>query len=249
MDAVTPSRPTPPSADLDPLWARHRGATPAARRGLSVDRVVAAAIELVDADGLEGLSMAKVAERLGFATMALYRHVPSRHWLLQLMADEAIGRPPAALDEPSDGWRAGLHAWSWALLETLRAHPWVMEILTTGLPVRPSQLAWLDRGLRALEGTGLSEHDKAELLLVLNGHIFWEARLGHDFQPTDGDAGAQAATALQLVTADEFPALRTALDAGIFDEPSHDRDADFQLGLDVLLDGIGRYIERESGPT
>ncbi|GAA3712420.1 TetR/AcrR family transcriptional regulator [Nonomuraea antimicrobica] len=61
------------------------------RAGLSLGRIVRAAIELADTDGLDGLSMRKVADRLGFTTMSLYRHVPGRDQLLDLMLDEVMG--------------------------------------------------------------------------------------------------------------------------------------------------------------
>ena len=76
------------------------------RPGLSLGRIVRAAIELADADGLEGLSMRKVAERLGFTTMSLYRHVPGRDHLLDLMRDAVMGLPStmtAEVSGPTEG--------------------------------------------------------------------------------------------------------------------------------------------------
>lgn len=81
-------------AYVDPvelLW-RNSGGDP--RQGLSVDAIVRAGVAVADAEGLSGLSMRKVAERLGFTTMSLYRHVPSRDHLVDLMRDAAIGELP-----------------------------------------------------------------------------------------------------------------------------------------------------------
>src|SRR4051812_48243962 len=95
-------------AGLDRLW----GPAPAkARRGgLNVEKVVAAAVELADAEGLDAVSMARVAKALGFTTMSLYRHVRSKEELLVLMMAEVMVMPPM---QPFDGWRAGLAGWAW----------------------------------------------------------------------------------------------------------------------------------------
>src|SRR5690348_11362331 len=148
-----------------------------ARRGLSEQRVVAAAIELADADGLEAVSMARVAERVRFTTMALYRHVAGKDELLRAMLDAGLGQPPAALDDPGADWRAALELWTRAVLDALLAHPWAINVPITGPPMSLTQLAWLDRGLRALAQTGgLTEDEKADIVLLLNGYAFWEAR-------------------------------------------------------------------------
>ncbi|GLW07263.1 TetR family transcriptional regulator [Microtetraspora sp. NBRC 13810] len=90
-----------PDHGVELLW-RAREEEP--RQGLSTGRIVRAAIELADAEGLEGLSMRKIAERLGFTTMSLYRHVPGRDQLVDLMLDAVYGeRPPPPASPPPAG--------------------------------------------------------------------------------------------------------------------------------------------------
>ncbi|MGV9327181.1 TetR/AcrR family transcriptional regulator [Streptosporangium sandarakinum] len=90
-----------PDHGVELLW---REAEREPRPGLSLRRIVRAAIELADAEGLEGLSMRKVADRLGFTTMSLYRHVPGRDQLVDLMRDEVLGEVLAGAPDRS---RAG----------------------------------------------------------------------------------------------------------------------------------------------
>lgn len=236
---------------LQSIWA-HADAPPRRPRvGLTLDRIVQAAIALADHEGLEAVSMARVAERLQFTTMALYRHVRSKDELLVFMLDVAI-RPPPSLDEPASDWRAGLERWCRELRAGLKVHPWVERVPVGGLMGTPSQLTWLDRGLQALTATNLSEAEKAEVILLLNGYAFWEARLLADLERAHGEPGtvlAQpdvGAALSKLADAQRFPAVRRAIDAGIFDDGGGDRDADFSFGLERILDGIDRLVRRRA---
>ena len=202
-----------------------------ARRGLSTERVVEAAVALADADGLDAVSMARVAERLGFTTMSLYRHVAGKDELLRAMLDAGLGPPPRVLDDPRDGWRAGLERWTHGVLAALLRHPWALKVPISGPPMTPMQLAWLDRGLRALEDTGLSEGEKADVVLLLNGYAFWEARLRTEL------AAASAPTSVPSELTEGMPALQRALAAGIFEDDSVG-DAGVAFGLGRILDGV-----------
>ena len=204
------------------------------KRGLTTDLVVRAAVELADEDGLEAVSMARVAERLGFTTMSLYRHVANKDELLRAMLDTALGMPPAELDAPGADWRAGLELWTRAVLTALLRHPWALRVPIAGPPMSLVQLAWLDRGLRVLEPTSLSEGEKADTILLLNGYAFWEARLRTELAPSEPPAPPEGI--------DDMPALRRALAAGIFeDESVGDRGMAFGLGR--ILDGVAVLME------
>jgi AcrR family transcriptional regulator len=224
----------PPGLEL--LWGIRDRPRRERKRGLSLDRIVGAAVELADADGLDAVSMSRVAERLGFTTMSLYRHVESKDDLLALMLD-AASEPPVTLDAPFAGWRDGLERWCRELLVALEHHPWVLHLPIGGPAMTPSQFAWLDRGLQVLADTNLTEPEKAASVLLLNGAVMWQARLS-------GELGPETAQAAMLITplvdAERFPALRRALDAGIFEDESIESDLAF--GLERVLDGIGSLV-------
>src|SRR5918993_882053 len=162
------------------LWGLRDGG----RRGgpkpvLSLDRIVAAAVELADTDGLAALSMARLAEKLGFTTMSLYRYVGSKAELLVLALDAAIGAPPAQADADGD-WRSRAEGGARALVGFYRTHPWTLDLPISGLPAGPNQLLWFDRGLAALAGTTLAEQEKASSVLLLANFVRSQARLSAD---------------------------------------------------------------------
>lgn len=243
---------------LDALWASELGPLRKRRpqkRGLSVERVVTAAIELADGDGLDALSMSRIAERLGFSTMSLYRHVRNKDELVALMVDFAVEPPSAADGDARAGWRAGLERWGWDLLAVVRRHPWLLEVPLPRLPFGPRRLVWLDRGLGALAETGLTADAKARVILLLNGYVFSEARTASEVEETapGGDteraASDHGAVLFDVVDSDRYPAFHRALEEGVFGGPGPGRDADFAFGLALILDGVERLVAASGGES
>jgi AcrR family transcriptional regulator len=207
-------------------------------RGLNVDLVVAAAIELADEAGLGAVTMAAVAKRCGFTTMSLYRHVSGKDELVRRMLDVALDSAPAL---ETSHWRAGLARWSRAMLEILDRHPWGIDVPITGILGTHAQLSWLDRGLEALADTGLHDGEKAEIVLLLNGYVFWSARLRFQV-PEDGVEVIPASFDLA-----QYPSLGRAVASGIFEDGSTQED-DFAFGLERVLDGVEALIAQRSSP-
>jgi len=197
---------------------------------------VTAAVELADKEGLGAVSMARVAKALGFTTMSLYRHVASKDELVRRMLDEVLGTAPTLA---STDWRAGLEQWSRAMLAILDRHPWGIDIPITGILGTHAQLSWLDRALEAQAGTGLHDGEKAEIALLLNGYVFWAARLRSQVSPEATDV---IPSALDI---ERYPAPASAVAAGIFRDGSTPED-DFACGLERILDGVGALIAQRS---
>src|SRR3954452_472123 len=234
---MTTNEPLPRALEI--LW----GDAPAARRtrGLSRDRIVAAAIEVVEAEGLGALSMARLAERLGCGTMSLYLHVANKDELVTFMLSSAPDPPPTPAD-PSD-WRGALTDWAAGLWDVYHRHPWVLQTAAAGPPADPGQLAWLDAGLAALGGTGLAERDKLAAVMAILHYVRGAAAL--DIEAAGVDGPEYPALLRQLVDAGRFPALAAALEAGVFDDADDDHLAEFRSGLGQLLDGIAVKVGKE----
>lgn len=236
-------------AGIERLWARLEHPPSEPRQGLTLPRIARAAVELADTGGLEAVSMAKIAQRLGFTPMALYRHVRNKDELLLLMLD-SVSAVPAELDEPCDDWRLGLQRWCRAQWTMLRAHEWIPHLPVTGPPITPNQLAWSDRALQVLAGTALTERDKAGVALLVASHLLTTARMSSDLGSAASGESVAAHSALlgELVAAERYPALRRSIDAGAFDYPAHtpeeERRLDYAFGLDRILDGVAALVRR-----
>ncbi|MDQ1293502.1 MAG: hypothetical protein QG608_1383 [Actinomycetota bacterium] len=232
------------------------------RPGLTLSRIVEAAVGMADEQGLGSVSMSRLARSLGYTTMSLYRYVSTKDELLLLMHDSAW-RVPTVLDDFPEQWRPALVLWCREQRTILHRHPWLERIRITERVGTPSQLTWMDRGLRALGGVPLTEYEKGQVLLLLNGFLFWQARLAADLQeslreeerPPEEAIMGVADMIKTLVTADRFPALLRAVEGGLFalpqdwQDPQAGADADFLFGLDRILDGVQDLIDRRLAPA
>jgi AcrR family transcriptional regulator len=225
----------------EPRDAHRRGPRPA----LTLDAVVRAAIGIADAEGLAGVSMSKVAERLGYTTMSLYRYVKSKDELLVLMADAANREHPPPVD--ADSWRAGLAAWTGGIFGTYRRHPWLLQVPMSAPPAGPSQLLWMEAGLQNLTRVDIPIGHKLQIIQLLHGYARGEAQMSTDLSSLDPDADTTAnyGDILRTVTNPaSHPALCELVGSGIFDGPTdYDEDVDFGFGLTTILTGVAQLIE------
>jgi AcrR family transcriptional regulator len=236
------------------LWGRRGRGQRGPKPGLSIEAIVAAAIRLADAEGLEAVSMARVAEQLGFTTMSLYRHVASKDELLQLMWNaSAQGAESIVLE--GDGWRERLRMWATIQREAIDRHPWITQMPMAAPPMAPSSLTFVERGLEAMDGSGLADADKLRIIGLISSYTLSEARMAHDAARAARAAAAAGAPqpawtweGLVREVADEqtYPRLHRLAWAGdVGDDPSGwDEQEEFRFGLDRILDGVEALIRR-----
>src|ERR1700689_401938 len=176
--------PMPAPTALDLLWGTRARPRRGPRPSMSLERIVAEAISLADAEGLANLSMQHLAERLGCAKMALYRYVPGKSELVALMVDAALGDPPEppapesatspTSPTPASGeqhWRAVLRLWATPIFARHRLHPWAIDATVGARPTGPHEMAWMETALAALAGTGLTGPERLDAVALLNGHV------------------------------------------------------------------------------
>lgn len=215
------------------------------KREMSVEKIVDAAVELADAEGLGAVSMAAVAAKLGFTPMSLYRYVTAKDDLLLLMQEQATGLPP---DEyrVQEGWRAKLRTLFEAQVVVYLSHPWMLSLPITGSPITPNSSAWIDAGLDALEDTPLTDAERLAVALSVTGEARWYGLVSAGYTDQARSSGLPAAevsaqeSALfdRVISADEYPALRRAIDAGVFTA----EDDPFRFAMERTFDGVEAYI-------
>jgi len=210
--------------------------------------ITRAAIAIADAEGLAAVSMARVAQEMGNATMALYRHVKSKDELLRLMADAAFEDPPPL---PDGGWRDKFDVWAKALLAGIRRRPWFLQIPLNGPPSGPKSLAWFDSALGALDDTPLEPGEKVgvvmSLMTFVHGEAWLSISLTKGFENDPAQFTRQYGQRLrEIVDPRRMPALAKIVAAGVFDMDdlldADDMAAEFDFGLHLFLEGVAAHI-------
>jgi AcrR family transcriptional regulator len=235
-------------ASIETAWGIRERPIKGPKRRLTLNGIVEAAMEVASSEGLDAVSMSRIATELGAATMSLYRYVATKDELLALMVDAAFQHPPATV--PRERWRAALSRWAGEHLAVLRRHPWVVRVPLSGPPITPNLVGWFERGLWALRGTNLAEGEKVSVLLLVNGFVRNEALLKADLQMAAG-AGSTVANATSsygrllsgLIDPQHFPAISAVIAAGVFDQTDNP-DADFTFGLERILDGVAALVRQ-----
>jgi AcrR family transcriptional regulator len=238
------SSPQPaPDASVRPsIWElpEHGERGPKARYSRAA--IAAAAVALADAEGLDAVTMRRMAAELGLGTMSLYTYVPTKDHLVQLMIDQVGGEYRFPAGPPPDPRQAIVELARQGRDITQR-HPWLPRVITTRPPAMgPAMLRYVDYFLGLLSGTGLDTGRKMELLALVNGFAVnyggLQAALAEERTRTGVTAEQQAATQVgQLVTAaasGRYPNL-----AAVLATPAPaERDAD-----EVFDSCISRLVE------
>ena len=229
---------SPAKAAPGMIWPRPertgRGPEPAHSRA----EIAAAAIALADADGLEGVSMRKIAAALGAGTMSLYNYVPKKEHLFDLMLDATAGEF-ALPEQPSGDPRADLTLLAHEQLAAMRRHPWLPRLVVNRPSMGPNALRCTEFFLAALADSPLAGGTKMELFAMFNGFVTQFAVWQHTAAGADAERWqADLVTYLGGAIADgRYPHLAAALTAGA-GSPPMDADGVFARSLDRTLTTI-----------
>ncbi|MGP3918900.1 TetR/AcrR family transcriptional regulator [Nonomuraea sp. 10N515B] len=246
-----------PARSLALLWRTSERTSRKGRPELSVERIVRAAIDVADAEGLQALSMRRVAERLGVGTMSLYTYVPGKPELFDVMLDTVYGETARPEDAPG-GWRGRLEQIArenWALY--LR-HPWLLQIAATRPVLGPNATAKYDYELRAVDGIGLTDLEMDSVITLITGFVHGAARGAVEAAQAESQTGmtdeqwwAAHAPFLSLIAdPGRFPtAARVGQAAGEALNAAYSPEHAFEFGLQRVLDGIEALVSQRARLT
>ncbi|GAA3754225.1 TetR/AcrR family transcriptional regulator C-terminal domain-containing protein [Salinactinospora qingdaonensis] len=239
-----------PARSMALLWRTRERPSRKAAPELSVDRIVAAAIEIADADGMAAISMRRVAQRLGVGTMSLYTHVPGKAELVDVMLDAAYGE--VAVGEHScQDWRSRLEWLARQSWDLYHRHPWMVQVGTDRPVLGPNAMARYEDQLHALEGLGLSGIEMDAVVSLVEGHVEGAARRSLEAASTQRRTGvsdeqwwqARAPFLERLADAGRYPtASRVGTVVGAAFGSAHAPEHVFEFGLRRILDGVAMLV-------
>jgi AcrR family transcriptional regulator len=213
------------------------------RRPLSRERILQAALELADANGIEALSMRKLGQKLGFEAMSLYNHVANKDDVLDGILDVVLAEttPPSA----SDDWDQAIRESAVSVHDALTRHPWACPLLMEPGRIRPARLRYMDLLLSRLREAGFSAETTYTAYHVLDGHIFGFALWESSHRYTAEEISSFAARFADTITPDAYPYLYEHGEQHMSDGPHRGVSA-FELGLDLIVDGLKKMRVNEA---
>lgn len=231
------------------VWTRPR---PRRREqpALSREQIVAAALELLDAEGLDALSMRRLGTRLNAGATSLYTHVANKDELLELVVDEVYGE----IDLPASGdpadWQAALFRCAHDLRAAFLRHPWAVSVLgETGLAyLGPNVLRLMEALLTVLEDGGLELAAAEQAVHTLIAYVVGVSTSESATLRTLARSGrTQAEWAESLLPAAEvatraYPRLHRIYAARREEDARAVRDDDFAVGLECVLQGMAQRL-------
>lgn len=244
-----------PARTLRLLW-RDPAAVPrhGPRQGLTIDQVIAAATDLADADGLDAVTMRRVASPLGVVPMTLYTYVPGKAELLDLMLDTAYMRMPRA-DTTGQPWRQRVTAVAEENRALFETHPWAATICTIRPPLGPGLMAKYEHELDALDGLGLDDIQLDAALTHLLSFVQAWAQAAADARATRRESAmdderwwaAHAPLLQKVIDPANYPlAVRVGTAAGTAHRAAYNPQHAYDFGLQTILDGFAALIGNAS---
>jgi AcrR family transcriptional regulator len=211
---------------------------PEARNRLSRERVLRAAVELADRDGIGALSMRRLGQEVGVEAMSLYNHVRNKEDVLNGMVDAVFSE----IDLPAGdaAWWTAMRQRAISARQALLRHPWAIGLMESRVQPGPATLRHHDSVLRNLRTAGFSVEMAAHAYSMLDSYVYGFT-LNELSLPLDSSRqiAEVAGNILRENPAGEYPYLmEMAVEHAM--KPGYDYGDEFEYGLDVILDGLKR---------
>lgn len=216
--------------------------TSRARTPLSRERVLNAALALADSTGIDKLSMRRLGMELGVEAMSLYNHVANKDDLVDGILDLVAAEIELPLDGPE--WRVAIRTSAISAHAVLLRHPWACNLAVARPRVSPAKLRLTNATVRTLRSAGFSLQLAHNALHAIDGHIYGFTLQELSMQADLDELGPEVSAMLRDRGSDDYPHI-----AEMFFGSDHDDQVEFELVLDLILDGLERMRDRGIAPT
>ena len=209
---------------------------------LTRERVLAAAVRLADERGLDSLTMRELGLRLGVEAMSLYNHVAGKDDILDGIVDLVVSE----IDLPSGAiaWNEAMRARAISARSVFARHPWASGLIDSRESSGPARLRYFDWVVGALRRAGFTLEMAARAFSLLDSYIYGFGRQQLNMSVEPGVRPEEMTEAfLRTIPADEYPHLREMVVEYAM-KSGYDESADFEFGLDLILDSLQRLLDQ-----
>ncbi len=224
------------AAAPDPPWWRKRAAPSSERKPLTRDAIVDAALVVLEREGIQGLSMRKLAQELDAGAASLYWHVGDKEELLSLLLDRIVGETRVPDPDP-EHWQDQVRAMAREARRLMKSRRDAAQLSMGRIPTGPNSLPVMERTLAVLAAAALPPRVisyAADLFALYVGAFAYEESIAREADP------AQFAEYLRSLPPEDFPVITGLAD----DLTAGDADTRFEFGIEVLLAGLEALGQR-----
>jgi AcrR family transcriptional regulator len=208
------------------------------RTALSRERVLSAALVVADTGGIDSLSIRHIAEELGAKPMSLYNHISSKDDILDGIVDLVFSEITVPSDDTD--WKVAMRLRAYSARDALVRHPWASVLMQSRTNPGPATLRHQNAVIGCLRTAGFTIHQAAHAFSVVDSYIYGFTQQQHNLTyTTQEEAAAVAEAILHHLPADEYPHLADMIIEHAL-QPDFDYAAEFDFGLDLILDGLER---------
>lgn len=213
------------------------------RAPLNLERTLQVALVIADEEGLDAVTMRRLARELGVEAASLYHHVKDKSQILDGLVDAIAAeiQPPM----PSTDWRATISQRAHDTRAVLRRHPWAVSLMASRNSPGPATLQLLEAGIRCFREGGLSVLQAAHAISVVDSYVhgFVLQEVNLPFRD-ESELAAMTSAIMETFPASEFPYL-FEMSVQYVLKPGYDYGHEFDTGLKVVLDGVAAlHVER-----
>lgn len=205
------------------------------------ERALEVALEVADLEGIEAVTMRRIARELGVEAASLYHHVRGKEEILDGLVEAVAGT--IDLPNPTPDWREAVSMRARSTRATLRGHPWAVSLMASRTTPGPATLRLLEAGIRAFREGGfpvaLAAHAISTVDSYVHGFVLQEVNLPfHD----EAQLAAMTGAVMETFPAAEFPYLFELTREHVL-QPGYDYGEEFDSGLEIVLDGVATLVQ------
>lgn len=218
------------------------------RRGLSPEIIIEAAIAVADEVGIDGLTIRRLADRLGVQPMSIYHHLADKDAILDGIVDAVFARieRPGPEDGANGDWRNPLRNQACSARTVLIDHPWAVPLLESRRNPGPETLAQRDAVIGCLRRAGLSFQAVAHVAAVIDAFVYGFVIQESTLPATGGEAMTELAEGIvERFARGDYPYMAEMVAVHVTAD-GYDFRHEFDYGLDLILDGLELRLAAES---
>lgn len=215
------------------------------RKPLSRERILKAALALVDKEGIESLSMRNLASKLSVEAMSLYKHVANKDAVLDGLVEIILREmeiPPVGTP-----WREAMRRRAWSVRHTILRHPWASVLIESRMAPGEARLRYADTVLSILNNAGFSPDVQYRAFQMLDSYVYGYVLQEVNWPTKESERKMVVAGLKEFLKDGRFPNLLTVVQQATWlnvAPGAKPYDADFEFGLELILDGIERLLPR-----